>query len=99
MRPRLPALLDAQARERDRLLAEVLKIKGLMPLLMKHRNGQRWTPAERRELKSQLKALGEISPYLIVLVLPGSFVLIPMLAWWIDRRRIQRGRSSRPTPA
>lgn len=92
-------MLNAQARERDRLLAEVLRIKGLMPLLMKHRNGQRWTPAERRELKSQFKALGEISPYLIVLVLPGSFVLIPMLAWWIDRRRIQRSGRSRPTPA
>lgn len=99
MRPRLPAMLDAQTRERDRLLAEVLKIKGLMPLLMKHRNGQHWTPAERRELMSQLRALGQISPYLVVLVLPGSFVLIPMLAWWIDRRRIQRSRNGRPTPA
>lgn len=89
-----PALLDhmlaAQKRERDLVLAETVKIKGLMPLLMKRRNGGRWTRDERNALDEQLRALAHLSPYLVVLVLPGSFVVLPVLAWWLDRRRGHR---------
>jgi len=82
--------LPAQQRERDYVLREVLKVKGLMPLLMKQRNGQRWSVAERRELKDTLKALSNISPYLFTLALPGSLLVLPLLAWWLDRRRGRR---------
>lgn len=89
-----PALFDhmlaAQKRERDVLLAEAVKIKGLMPLLMKRRNGGRWTRDERDALNEQLHALAHLSPYLVVLALPGSFAVLPILAWWLDRRRGQR---------
>jgi len=85
-------ILEAQQRERDTILAEVVKIKGFMPLLMKHRNGSRWEPEERRELAEQIKAMAHLSPYLVVVALPGSFLLIPLLAWWLDRRRINRNR-------
>ena len=37
------ALLAAQQRERDQLLAEMVRVKGFMPLLMKPRNGMKWT--------------------------------------------------------
>jgi len=58
-----------------------------MPLLMKPRNRQLWTPEDREELKVHLRRLSSISPYLLVLALPGSFLLVPALAWWLDRRR------------
>ena len=40
-------LRDLQERERKRLLAEAVQIKGLMPLLMKPRNKQPWTKEDR----------------------------------------------------
>ncbi len=84
------ALLAAQKRERDEVLAEVVKIKGFMPLLMKPRNGMQWTPSERAELAAQAKAFAHLSHYLVVLMLPGSFMYLPLLAWWLDRRRHKR---------
>lgn len=83
-------MLDAQKRERQQVLAEMTKIKGIMPLLMKPRNGERWTASERTELTAQLRAMAYVSPYLVIMVLPGSFLALPLLAWWLDRRRLQR---------
>lgn len=83
-------MLDAQQRERHQLVSELSDIRGFMPLLMKRRNGQRWTRAERQRLQAQLRAVAHLSPYLVVLALPGSFALIPVLAWWLDRRRGRR---------
>lgn len=83
-------MLEAQKRERSFILAEVVKVKGLMPLLMKQRNGLRWSAAERRELLDDLRALSQISPYLVVLAMPGSVLMLPVLAWWLDRRRNDR---------
>jgi hypothetical protein len=89
--PLVRRLLEAQQRERQQITAEFVKIKGLMPLLMKRRNGGRWTPMEREELQQQMQAVAHLSPYLVVLVMPGSFVIMPVLAWWLDRRRLNRG--------
>lgn len=83
-------VLAAQNRERRELLGEMVKVRGLMPLLMKSRNGERWTDEERAALLDQLRALAHMSPYLVVVVLPGSFALLPLLAWWLDRRRQNR---------
>lgn len=87
-------LLAAQQRERDQVLAELVRIKGLMPLLMKPRNGMRWTPDERTELTLQVRAVVRLSPYLALMILPGSFVLLPLLAWWLDRRRQKRDNAN-----
>lgn len=84
------SMLAAQQRERERMLGEILKAKGLMPLLMKQRNGTRWSGEERRELRERLHALSLISPYLVALAVPGSLLMLPMLAWWLDRRRGRR---------
>jgi hypothetical protein len=78
---------ELTAREQRFLTAEITKVGGLMPLLMKPRNGQRWTPEERRELAAHLRRLSTISPYLVVLAMPGGMLVLPALAWWLDRRR------------
>lgn len=88
-------LIEAQERERQHITAELVKVKGMMPLLMKRRNGGNWSAAERHELLEQLHAAAHLSPYLVVLMLPGSFLALPVLAWWLDRRR--NLRKSPPT--
>ncbi|MBK6639203.1 MAG: hypothetical protein IPG34_17035 [Rhodocyclaceae bacterium] len=82
--------LAAQARERDFLRKEFGQVRDLIPTLMKHRNGSQWSPEERQLLMIQFRSLAHLSPYLVVLVLPGSFVALPALAWWLDRRRQNR---------
>jgi hypothetical protein len=77
-------------RERRHILSEFVQVKGLMPLLMKPRNKQRWTPQDKRQLIRDLKCLSRMSAYIIVLVMPGGFALMPVMAWWLDRRRGQR---------
>ena len=89
-------MLEAQKRERDQLLQEVVQIRGFMPLLMKRRNGGHWTRNEKQVLRQHIQAFAHLSPYLVVLALPGSFALLPVRAWWLDRRRIQRNNDPRP---
>lgn len=74
-------------REKRFLLDQILQTKGLMPILMKPRNQQRWTAADRAELMQHLRRLSRLSPYLVVLIMPGGFFVMPALAWWLDRRR------------
>ena len=75
------------ARERAYLLNEILQVKGLMPLLMKGRNGVPWTAEEKAELTAHLKRLSRLSPYLAAVIMPGGLLMLPALAWWLDRRR------------
>jgi len=89
------SLRDLTARERQHLTREIGHARGLMPLLMKPRNKQRWTPEDKRELALHVRRLTDISPYLMVLAMPGGMLVLPALAWWLDRRRNQR--PSRPT--
>ena len=83
-------MLDAQKRERDQIAERIREVKGLMPLLMKRRNGSRWSEDERAALLGQLRAIAHLSPYLVILAAPGSFIVMPVLAWWRDRRRLRR---------
>ena len=84
------SLWEMQHRERMHLLAEMSPMRGLLPLLMKQRNGYRWDAADRREIKEHLQKLGSLSPYLILFVAPGGLFALPVLAWWLDRRRLKR---------
>lgn len=89
------SLQELTAREQKHLTSEIVKVRGLMPLLMKQRNDQRWTREERQELAAHLRRLSTISPYLVVLALPGGLLVLPALAWWLDRRR-KRNRTGPP---
>ena len=83
-------LVGSQKRQANNLLADILRMRGLMALLMKHRNGGRWTRQEKAELLTQLRILSRVSPALLLLLLPGSALLLPAYAWWLDRRRRPR---------
>ncbi len=105
--PRRPRIVftpvEFVARERRYLLSEMSQVRGLMPLLMKHRNNLPWTHADRAELRGHLKRLSVISPYLMCFLMPGGLAFLPALAWWLDRRRQRSGpvpieRSGAETP-
>ncbi len=82
-------------REKFRIRAEIAQVPGLMALLMKPRNGQKWTRAERAELRTQLRRLSRLGLYLMTAVTPGTSLTLPLLAWWLDRR--QRRRDGDPS--
>lgn len=86
----LQGLWELQHRERTRLLGEMSQMRGLMQLLMKQRNGYRWSDSDRREIRRQLRKLASLSPYMVLFVSPGGFLALPVLAWWLDRRRQKR---------
>lgn len=90
-------LLAAQRRQMRQAVAEAVQMRGLMPLLMKNRNGGRWTGDEKAELLRQMRILWRLSPYLLFLLLPGSALLLPLYAGWLDRRR--KARPPRPPNA
>ncbi len=83
-------LMSSQRREVRRVIAELMATRGMMPLLMKVRNGGQWTPAEKAEVLVHMRRMAHLSPYLVALVLPGSVLLLPAYAWWLDRRRLRR---------
>ncbi len=82
-------------REKLRIRGEIAQVPGLMALLMKPRNGQKWTRAERAELRAQLRRLSRLGLYLATAALPGTSLTLPLLAWWLDRR--QRRREGDPS--
>ena len=86
-------------RERKYLVSELSQVRGLMPLLMKPRNKQKWSKEDKAELLEHLKRLSSLSPYIAVIVMPGGLAMLPVLAWWLDRRRGKQNRPSGPAPA
>ena len=89
---RMARLLAVQKIQAADFIADLVRMRGLMPLLMKHRNGQLWTTDEKAELVMQFRILSRVSPYLLFLLLPGSALLLPGYAWWLDRRRRPRSK-------
>lgn len=76
---------------REFILKEVLEVRGLMQLLMKHQNtGQKWTRAELKKIKSHLSELAKVIPVLIIFLLPGGSLFLPFLTQVIDRRNTPR---------
>lgn len=73
---------------------ELSQVRGLIPLLMKRRNGGQWSIEERETLLRKLRALSGLSPYLIPILMPGGIFMLPLVAYWMDRRRNQRKKSA-----
>ena len=94
LRLRLPLPIhrafELAERERKFVLSELVQVKGLMPVLMKRRNKQQWSPEDLAEIRAQIGRISKLSPYLVILVMPGGFAMLPILAWWLDRRRNRR---------
>ncbi|HLF24106.1 MAG TPA: hypothetical protein VI565_09320, partial [Burkholderiales bacterium] len=80
------ALRKLHDRERRRLREEFSHFPGLMALLMKPRNGQRWTTSERDMLRAQLRSMRRLGLYVAIMLIPGTAITLPLLAWWLDRR-------------
>jgi hypothetical protein len=75
-----------QEREKLRIREEIAQIPGLMALLMKPRNGLKWTKTER----AQLRSLSRLSIYLVLATIPFTSLTLPLVAWWLDRRQQKR---------
>jgi hypothetical protein len=88
------SLLASNSREKMRLRDELVLIKGAWPLLMKQRNGGKWTPEEKQELRAMIRSASSVSPYLFIWAVPGSVILLPFLAWYLDRKRKNRDAGS-----
>lgn len=84
------SIVASNHRETHRFREELAHIKGAWPLLMKQRKGGTWTPEEKVQLKSMVRSASSVSPYLFVWAIPGSMVLLPFLAWFLDRQRKRR---------
>jgi hypothetical protein len=93
------SFLASNSREKNRMRTELSKIKGAIPLLMKPRNGSKWTAQDRQELKTMLRAASAVYPYLVIWALPGSILLLPFLAWHLDARRKNRERKAAAGPS
>jgi hypothetical protein len=89
---------STSATHRRHIRNELNEVRGLIPLLMKRRNGQRWSVAERAALLRDLRALANLSPYLIPLLMPGGIFMLPLIAYWMDARRNQRKNNRENAP-
>jgi hypothetical protein len=89
----LPALL---LKLKAMTLAEISHIQGFMQLLMKPRNGKPWSAEDKSAILFHLRHLARSLPVLAIFSLPGGSLLLPLLAWFLDRR--QNRNSVSPTP-
>lgn len=96
----MPAWFDSMragnSREKDRLRHEIGQIRGGIAVLMKQRNGGKWTVQDRQDIRLVLRRISSVSPYLVIWLLPGSLLLLPFLAWHLDNRRKRRVEDVRP---
>ena len=81
------SFLAGNTREKRRLRDELATMKGAWPLLMKQRDGGTWTRDDKERLRLMLRSASSVSPYLFIWAIPGSVVLLPFLAWYLDKRR------------
>jgi len=68
-------------------LRDLYHLQGFMRLLMKPRNGMPWTAEDKAAIRFHLKTVAASLPMLAVFTLPGGMLLLPLLAWHLDRRK------------
>jgi len=84
------SFLAGNSREQRRFRDELATMKGAWPLLMKQRRGGKWTHEDKQQLKAMVRSASSVSPYLFIWAVPGSMLLLPFLAWYLDTRRKNR---------
>lgn len=87
------SFLAGNTREKRRLHEELVTIKGAWPLMMKQRDGGTWTREDKERLRHMLRSASSVSPYLFIWAIPGSVILLPFMAWYLDKRR--KGKAAR----
>ena len=88
----LGAFLAGNSREKNRFKREMATIRGSVVWLVRQRRLGRWNPEDRAHLRQVMRSASSVSPYLIIWVVPGSMLLLPFMAWFIDMRR--KGRQT-----
>lgn len=89
------AFLAGNTREKTRFRTELATMKGSVVWLVRQRRLGAWSAADREHLRSVMRSASSVSPYLVIWVVPGSLLVLPFMAWFIDRRRRQKAT---PTP-
>lgn len=72
--------------ERDFVVSEATRLREVLPLIRSARRAGGLSAVERAALVAHLRRVGMLSPYLVVSLLPGSFVALPLIVWWRGRR-------------
>ena len=90
------AFLAGNSREKNRFKRDMATIRGSVVWLVRQRRQGQWTAHERAHLREMMRTASSVSPYLVIWVVPGSLLLLPFLAWFIDRRR--KGHTVPPVP-
>ena len=84
------SFLAGNTREKNRLRSELAVMKGSVVWLGRQRRLGHWSVQERTHLRQVMRSASSVSPYLIIWVVPGSMLILPFLAWFIDHKRKTR---------
>ncbi len=92
------SMVASNTREKRRFSSELIHMRGAWPLLMKQRNGGKWTPEEKVKLRAMVRSASNVSPYLFIWAIPGSMLMLPFLAWFLDKRRKNKTSKGKISP-
>jgi hypothetical protein len=92
----LPVFLQSS---KKLILTEVTQIRGFMQILMKPRNGSSWSREDRAAILVHMRRLAKTVPLLAIFSLPGGGLLLPVLAWFLDRRQGRKKPAPSPAPS
>ena len=84
------SFLAGNSREKSRLKREIATMRGSVSWLMQQRRQGNWTADERAQLRDVMRSASSVSPYLFVWVIPGSMLILPFMAWFLDKQRKRR---------
>ncbi|WP_235492210.1 hypothetical protein [Paracidovorax avenae] len=88
------AFLAGNRREQGRFRQELATMRGSVAWLLRQRRQGRWSAEERERLRGLMRSASSVSPYLLIWAVPGSMLLLPFMAWFIDWRRGARERAA-----
>ena len=79
----------------DSAYIEMATLKGSVVWLVQQRRQGQWDAAERAHLREVMRSASSVSPYLFVWAIPGSMLILPFMAWFLDLQRKRRERAAR----